>query len=60
MRFRRKRLSAYDLYGMSEQDFQDLARYNTEVYRGVLHTERCRERLGGLQQRFDATYEADR
>jgi hypothetical protein len=31
-----------------------LARYNAEVWRGILHTEQWKARMAGLQARFDA------
>lgn len=37
-------------------DFDVLARYNTEVSRGVQHTPEWRQRMAGLQERFNAIY----
>lgn len=42
------------IYGTSFPDkFNDLARYNDEVYHGILHTEEYKERMRKLQLEYN-------
>jgi hypothetical protein len=39
---------------MNRIDLQTLATFNSEVARGILHTEEWKKRMGELQKQFDA------
>ena len=38
---------------MESHDVRVLARYNSEVARGIVHTENWRKAMGALQERYD-------
>jgi hypothetical protein len=40
--------------GLSEADFNTLARYNTECAHGIMHTLEWQEQMAALQARFNA------
>lgn len=58
MRLFRRRFSYPDPvtireYALTETELHDLATYNAEVSRGILHTARWKIRMAELQQRFN-------
>jgi hypothetical protein len=40
--------------GLTQREVSELATYNAECSRGIVHREDWRERMAGLQARFDA------
>jgi hypothetical protein len=45
--------------GLSESDFNTLAKYNAECAHGIMHTPEWQEKMAALQHRFD-TAECER
>jgi hypothetical protein len=49
----RRRESIDELYGLTEAEMNTLATYNSEINRGVMHTEEWRAAMRELQRRYD-------
>jgi len=45
-----------DRMALSREETDTLARYNAEVYRGILHTPEWVAKMAVLQARFDRTH----
>lgn len=54
-RRRGEQARAYAAHGLTELDVQQLAMYNAERSRGIMHTAEHREKMADIQARFDAS-----
>lgn len=50
---RRRREPIQELYGLTDAELNTLATYNSEINRGVVHTEEWRAAMRELQRRYD-------
>lgn len=50
---RRRRESMEELFGLTEGEMRVLETYNSEINRGVVHTEEWRAAMRELQRRYD-------
>lgn len=46
-------------YGISESAIDELAQYNSEVARGIVHTFEWKTRMTVLQERYDETWKVN-
>jgi hypothetical protein len=49
-----------DIYGVDDNDLHDLAIYNAEVSRGIMHRVSYQQKMAKLQARYDAALEKRR
>lgn len=42
-----------NIYGLSEIEFNQLAKYNSEVARGIMHTEEWKQKMAQLQKTYN-------
>jgi hypothetical protein len=55
-----RKLITEERYGLSDHAMQELAKYNSEVARGLVHTDEWRERMSILQDRYHEASRRDR